>query len=145
MNEDENQNNKDSVLNINVSDGIGISDEVTVELSDITITTRGEDNEEHNIVFPQAVSSDVIAQSLSDELCIPADSSDLFQEFIKEKVEYIKKEPWEGKIELSLPLQKFHPHLPSLKILSLEVRAGQKITYKKYTVKSQQPKDEQKK
>jgi len=49
------------------------------------------------------------------------------------QVEYIKKEPWEGKIELSLPLQKFHPHLPSLKILSLEVRAGQKITYKKYT------------
>jgi len=97
MNEDENQNNKDSVLNIYVHDEIGISDEVTVELSDITI------------------------------------------------VEYIKKEPWEGKIELSLPLQKFHPHLPSLKILSLEVRAGQKITYKKYTVKSQQPKDEQKK
>jgi len=145
MSEDENQNNMKRTLNINVSDGIGISDEVTVELSDITITTRGENNEEHNIVFPQAVSSDVIAQSLSDELCIPADASDFFKEVITEKVEYIKKEPWEGKIELSLPLQKFHPHLPSLKILSLEVRAGQKITYKKYTVKSQQPKDEQEK
>ena len=141
MSEDENQNNKESVLHINVSDEIKISDDVTVEVSDITITARSEDNEEHNIVFPQAVSSDVIAQSLSDVLCIPADGSASFKEFIIENIEHVKKEPSGVKIDFSLPLQKLHPRLPNLKILSLEVKTGQKSTYKKYTIMSQQPKD----
>jgi len=141
MSEDEKQNNKESVRHINVNDEIKISDDVTVEVSDFTITARSENNEEHNIVFPQAASSDVIAQSLSDALCIPADGSASFQDFIIEHIEQVRKEPWEGKMNFSLPLQKLHPRLPNLKILSLELKTGQKSTYKKYTIKSQQLKD----
>ncbi len=68
MSEDEKQNNKENVLQVNVYDEIKVSDDVTVEPSDITITARGEDDEELKFVFGQAVSSDAIAQSVSDAL-----------------------------------------------------------------------------
>lgn len=143
MSKEENQNDKEDLLYVNVSDGIYVSDIVDVQLSDITITAHLEDGEEKNFSIPREIPSNEIAQSVSDALCIPADASAPFQEFITEKVEYAKKEGWEGKMELGLPLQKLHPSLPEFKILSLELKTGQKITYKKYTTKKQQPKGEQ--
>jgi hypothetical protein len=140
MNEDESQNGKGRALNVNIFDGIGVSDAVTVERSDITITARREDGEEQNISIPREVPSDEIAQSVSDALCIPADVSAPFQELIVESIEQVKREPWEVKIDLSLPLQKLHPRLPELKILSLTVKTGQKSTYKRLTIKKQLPK-----
>ncbi|HUS71513.1 MAG TPA: hypothetical protein VMY06_00490 [Sedimentisphaerales bacterium] len=137
MSEDENQNNKKNDLNVNVSDGIKISEDITVEPSDITVTARSEDNEEKKIIFSQAVSSEVIAQDLSDALCISGDDSAPFQDLIKEWIEYVKKEPWEGKMGLNLPLDKIHPRLPNIN-WSFEFRTGQKTTIKKYTSKRQQ-------
>jgi len=140
MSEDKNQNDKEDLLYVNVSDGIYVSDVVDVQLSDITITARREDGEEQNITIPREVPSDAIAQSVSDALSIPEEASAPFQELIIEEIEHVKREPWEAKLDISLPLHKLHPRLPDLKLVSLQVKSGQRITAKKYTMK-QLPKD----
>ena len=92
MGKEENQNNKENELYINVGDEIKITDDVTVEVSDITMTARIKDNEQLKFVFPRAVSSEVIAQYLNDALCIPLESTSFFKDFIIENIEHVKKD-----------------------------------------------------
>ncbi len=140
MSGDKSQDDKPKAFDIVMNDQIGLSDSFTVEASDITITAYHQDGEEQNIVFPQEVPSDVIARSVSDALCIPGDATAPFQELIAESVEHVKKGSWEGKMEIGLPLSKLHPWLPDLKLLSVQVKSGEKSTYKKTTIKTQLPK-----